>query len=84
MYCLHCGDCCKRMSPITGKGEPCPNIIENGDFVFCSKYEDRPEECKNHGFPSRFCPIGIDMLELKNTEDIRQRIDEGFQKIKEF
>lgn len=27
MYCLHCGDCCRRMSPISHPA-PCPHIVE--------------------------------------------------------
>jgi len=84
MYCLYCGDCCRRMSPISYPA-PCPNIREDGDFIFCDSYERRPEECINHTFPGyRFCPIGLDVLGLsypEDTERIRQRIDEGWSKI---
>jgi len=77
MYCLHCGDCCRRMSPIA---IPCPFIIKIKNYVFCSKYNDRPKECKNHKFRARFCPIGLDVLKLKYPDDIdkiRDRIDVG-------
>jgi len=79
MYCLHCGDCCKRMSPISAP-EPCPHLIEDGDFVFCGIYEDRPEECKNHTFHARVCPVGASVLNIQDTEKLRQRIDVGFEK----
>jgi len=77
MYCLHCGDCCRRMSPIA---IPCPYIMKVKDYVFCSEYPNRPKECKNHNFDARFCPIGLDVLKLSYPEDIEQirdRIDEG-------
>ena len=83
MYCLYCGDCCNRMSPIYN---PCPNIIAHGTFIFCSAYERRPESCINHTFHgARFCPIGLDVLGLlypEDTEQIRQRIDNGYDIIK--
>jgi len=83
MYCLHCGDCCRRMSPISAP-DPCPHIREDGDFVFCDSYERRPEECVNHTFPSaRFCPIGLDVLGLeypRDVEKIRERLDVGWSK----
>jgi len=83
MYCLYCGDCCKRMSPLTAL-DPCPHIRKDGNFIFCDNYERRPEECINHTFHgARFCPIGLDVLGLsypKDTELIRQRIDEGYAK----
>jgi hypothetical protein len=83
MYCLYCGDCCKRMSPITGNGDPCPRLITKGSLHFCSTYNNRPSECENHKFSSRFCPIGIDMLKLSDIEDIRKRIDDGWKIIME-
>ena len=83
MYCLYCGDCCKRMSPISAP-EPCPYIKEDGSFVFCAIYEERPEECKNHTFHGyRFCPIGMDVLGYSYPNDIeriRRRIDSGYAK----
>ena len=83
MYCLHCGDCCKRMSPISAP-ESCPYIRIDGDYVFCSRYERRPEECIKHTFYSaRFCPIGLNVLGLsypKDLERIRDRIVEGHKK----
>ncbi len=85
MYCLYCGDCCKRMSLIAN---PCPNIIQEDSFVLCGEYERRPHECINHTFHgARFCPIGLDVLGLSCPEDveqIRQRIDEGYEKTKEL
>jgi len=85
MYCLYCGDCCRRMSPIS-QPEPCKYLIEDGSFVFCSIYRNRPAECSNHEYPSRFCPIGLEVLGLnpeRDTTKIRERIDEGWNLIKQ-
>ena len=79
MNCLHCGDCCLRMSPISAPA-PCPKIKQDGDFYFCSDYQNRPEECAKHDFPSRFCPIGMDKLQLTNSDQVRIRIDAGYVK----
>ena len=81
MYCLHCGDCCKRMSPISTP-DPCPYIVEIDGFIFCGDYEHRPEECSNHFFPMRFCPIGMDVLKLQSLDEVRIRIDKGYEYIK--
>ena len=76
MDCLHCGDCCLRMSPINhGR---CPIVVQKGTFYLCGDYKHRPVECKNHQFPARWCPIGMDVLKLHYPDDldkIRQRID---------
>ena len=77
MNCLHCGDCCLRMSPLSAP-EQCPHIIQDGTFFFCSVYNQRPEECANHKFPARHCPIGIDKLGFINPQQIAQRIDDGW------
>ena len=82
MECLHCGDCCRRMSPLS-IGSECPKLVLVDTFYFCSDYKMRPKECVNHGFHfSRFCPIGLDILNLKDLDSIRSRIDEGFGLIK--
>jgi len=82
MYCLHCGDCCLRMSPISAP-EPCPHLIQDEAFYFCGIYERRPDQCYKHAFPSRFCPVGMSkFLGLDTLDKIRQRIDEGWSKIK--
>lgn len=80
MECLHCGDCCLRMSPIS-QPNPCPHIIKENDFYFCGIYPDRPDQCSNHGFHSRVCPIGFDKLKhkLHDSIDLAQRIDEGYR-----
>jgi len=77
------------MSPITGNGEPCPNLYNKDSFYFCSIYQDRPDDCVNHDFGfARFCPIGMSKLQLNandvmDIKKIRRRIDEGWEIIKE-
>lgn len=88
MYCLHCGDCCLRMSPISNP-EPCPHLIiekNNYDrpYHFCRIYENRPKECENHSFPMRFCPIGLDIFKFDNSTDIQVHLEIGYLKIKEM
>ena len=83
MYCLYCGDCCKRMSPIS-QPKPCPYLVEQDGFFFCSVYDHRPKECVNHEYQSRFCPIGLDVLKLdiNDPDSIRRRLDDGYEMIK--
>jgi len=81
MECLHCGDCCLRMSPcgdpITGD---CPHLRQPEPGLYlCNDYENRPERCARHDFPSRFCPIGMDILGLTTPEAVAARIDHAFQ-----
>ncbi len=66
-----------RMSPISNP-DPCPHIIQNGDFYFCGIYESRPDECKNHDFPSRICPVGLEKLGRLDAQQAAQRIDKGY------
>lgn len=83
MDCLHCGDCCLRMSPKSAPA-PCPDIIQDGTFYFCGDYKRRPEACVNHSFQFRYCPIGFEKLGLKNPQDVAQRIDAGFELIMQY
>lgn len=78
MECLACGDCCKRMSPISAPKE-CPYLEMIGDVAHCTVYEHRPDECANHCFQSRFCPIGASVLKLTDIEDIRARCQKVFE-----
>jgi hypothetical protein len=80
MYCLHCGDCCKRMSPLSAP-EPCPHLIERETFFFCGIYDSRPKECSNHRFHTRVCPVGDSILNLQTLDAIRKRIDDGYSLI---
>lgn len=77
MACLHCGDCCERMSPLSAP-DPCPHIERVGTFVFCAVYAKRPEECRNHQMPYRFCPIGVEKLRLERADQVARRIDDGY------
>lgn len=79
MICLHCGDCCLRMSPL---GSPCPWLVERGGFYFCNNYEGRPKECRNHQCPFSICPVGIEKLSIHNSEQLHRRIDTGYAMLK--
>jgi hypothetical protein len=81
MECLHCGECCRKMSPLTAsEHEPCPSIVEVGGFTFCAIYRNRPRQCSDHDFSfARFCPVGLSVLELDGLDKIRQRIDRGWE-----
>ena len=85
MNCLHCGDCCKRMSPIS-QPKPCKHIIEiksnNQTFTFCKIYENRPEQCKNHEFYATKCPVGCDVLNIRSADEANKRISIGYKIIK--
>jgi len=83
MNCLHCGDCCLRMSPVS-QPEPCPLLIVVDNFYFCGDYNNRPKECKNHLMPYRHCPIGIEKLKLQNPLEISRRIDNGWELSKQL
>ncbi len=78
MECLHCGDCCERMSPISS---PCPRIKKNGSFIFCGAYENRPDDCIRHSHPFKWCPIGFEKLRMQNPQDVAARIDAGYDLI---
>ena len=84
MNCLHCGDCCKRMSPFTGDLCPCPHLVDVNGIYLCSIYDNRPQQCKDHRHPFPHCPIGIDVLKLKTPIEIAQRIDAGWKLIKNW
>lgn len=81
MNCLHCGDCCRRMSPLDNP-LPCRNIIEIDGMTFCRDYENRPKECKNHEFDGRFCPIGISIVKPNTPQDAYNRINHAYGIIK--
>ena len=89
MDCLHCGDCCERMSPISNP-DPCPHIVRVEDkvlggkpFVFCGCYDVRPQQCRDHRFPASKCPIGIDVLGIRNANAAHMRLNEGYRIITE-
>ena len=81
MECLSCGDCCLRMSPcadpVTGV---CPHIVQPEPGLYlCADYENRPERCAAHDFPSRFCPIGVSVLGYSEAEMVARRIDHCYE-----
>jgi len=67
MYCLNCGWCCEHMSPLTAP-DPCPHLIERDGMKLCDSYENRPEQCRAHEFPAKFCPVGMDVLSIGRAE----------------
>ena len=79
MECLHCGDCCLRLSPL---GNPCPKIVQKGTFYFCSIYPNRPMECVLYKHPMKVCPIGMDKLGITTTEEVRVRLETGYAMLK--
>ncbi len=79
MNCLHCGDCCKRMNPFNDFSICRHLAVFKGGYFLCQIYENRPEECKNHEFPHTHCPLGIDVLKITDPDQIRERIDKGYE-----
>jgi Fe-S-cluster containining protein len=67
------------MSPLEseddfGNSKPCRHLIITGTVATCAIYRDRPQQCADHDFPSRYCPIGRDALGIKDHEGIDKRI----------
>ncbi len=81
MNCLHCGDCCKRMNPFNDFPSCRHIILLKPGYWLCSIYGERPAECKNHEFPHTHCPAGIDVLKITDPDQIRERIDTGYELI---
>lgn len=77
MYCLHCGDCCRRFSPLSDG--PCPHIVERDGFTLCGVYDSRPQQCRDHTFMARFCPIGMSIVKPTSSDEVRRRIDTGWE-----
>jgi hypothetical protein len=77
MNCLHCGHCCKTLNPFNDS--VCPHLVEIQGIFLCSIYEKRPQVCKDHEYPYKHCPIGIDILKIVDAQGISKRIDEGYQ-----
>ncbi|GAK57694.1 hypothetical protein U27_04661 [Candidatus Vecturithrix granuli] len=82
MYCLHCGGCCKTMSPKSGPF-PCPDLIRVQGLYFCRCYERRPDICRNFYFDDLlFCPYGLNQLQLDYPADeavLWERVERGRQ-----
>ena len=81
MNCLHCGDCCLRMSPLSYP-DPCPKLVQVGTFYFCGDYEHRPEACRRHENPGRHCPVGVTKLGITEPGQVAIRIDMGYALIR--
>jgi len=74
MHCLGCGHCCSSFAPCGIN--PCPALVEVRPSVFrCSAYENRPKQCKDHDYPGRFCPIGVDVLGFTEADQVARRLD---------
>lgn len=73
MICVSCGHCCKTMSPINGGY--CPLLVKEEDIYYCSDYENRPKECRDHDYNSRVCPVGVNTLNLINDKMIQDRME---------
>ena len=80
MECLHCGGCCKTMSP---RSAPfvCPDLIRRGAYYFCRCYEHSPQLCQKFNFEEFcYCPYGMNELNLsypKDKEILRERVEQG-------
>ena len=82
MYCLNCGWCCEHLSPITNdENITCPRLIERDGMKICSDYENRPKQCRDHEFPAKFCPVGLDVLKLSNRDEIIKLIQRNDWKL---
>ncbi len=72
MICLSCGDCCQKMSPLS-EG-PCPYLIEHPNrVILCSVYGRRPQACKDHKYPQKWCPVGIAVLGITDSSSLAAR-----------
>ena len=80
MQCLHCGGCCKSMSP---KSAPfrCPDLIRTGAYYFCKYHAGKPRICREFDFvDALYCPYGMNELRLSYPEDdatLRDRVETG-------
>lgn len=82
MECLACGDCCKKMCPLS-PGEPCKHLVEKKETIFlCSIYDKRPEQCRKHDFPYSVCPIGMNVLKIETPAAKHKRIDTVYEILK--
>jgi Fe-S-cluster containining protein len=81
--CLHCGDCCLRMSPFDSPN-PCRYLIQKDNFYFCAIYDRRPEECRKHDFPAVLCPIGASKLNINSIPEAIKRLEEGSELLRKM
>ncbi len=75
MICLSCGDCCKRMSPLTSsETEVCPQLQSEQRVYYCGEYGNRPTQCYKHDFPAYVCPVGKSVLKIQTEEELKDRV----------
>lgn len=79
MKCLYCGNCCLTLSPY---GSPCPKLEQRSSFYFCSDYQNKPKQCKEHQYPFSICPTGQKILNISSPEQTHERIDAGYALLK--
>lgn len=77
MNCLHCGECCLTMSPLSSG--PCPKLVQVGTYYLCGDYEGRPEACRLHENLGRHCEVGVDRLGIADPQQVAARIDAGYE-----
>lgn len=77
MVCLRSGHCCRSIPPpsvpVDAQGA-CVHLREEGGVASCAIYEDRPAECAAHDFPASVCPIGADVLGIRDGVDLERRL----------
>lgn len=74
------------LRPLLQKLQPtirreCPYLVQIGTFWLCSVYEHRPQQCRDHEYLMRFCPIGLEEIFPNGVNanwNVAQRIDEGW------
>lgn len=81
MNCLHCGHCCRSLNPFGD--DVCRYLYQQNTFYFCSIYNHRPAQCREHRYPFKHCPIGIDILKVDAGWEVWQRIEQGYLLLKE-
>lgn len=87
MHCLHCGICCKQISP---KSAPftCPDLVRTGDYYFCKCYAHSPRLCQEFDvIDIEYCPYGLNHLQLSYPEDeaiLQERVETGRRLIEEL
>lgn len=73
MICLRSGHCCRTMPPPgleVDEHGACVHLQEKDGMADCAIYEDRPDACAAHEFPSEVCPIGRSVIK----GDIHERL----------
>jgi Fe-S-cluster containining protein len=74
--CIHCGECCRTMSPLCEDPEhqPCPHLQMSGTIAVCAIYARRPQRCRDHDYAfASVCPIGRDVLKINDADYLAAR-----------